>query len=61
MREVAHGGDVDQFLHRVGRRLEEHDLGRPSERGLPLGEVVPVDEVGHDAPARQDGREDLEA
>ena len=59
--QLAHGGDVDELLHGVARRLEEHGRGRLGERLAPLVEVRAVDEDGLDAPPRQDLVEDDEA
>ena len=61
MGEVADGAHVDEFLHRVARRLEEHRRRRLRQRLAPLLEVRPVDEDRLDAPARQDLVEDDEA
>ena len=51
---IGHRGDVDQRLHRIRRRLEEHRLGGHRQRLLPLRKVVAVDEDGLHAPTRQD-------
>ena len=58
VREPADRRDVDEVLHRVGRRLEEHDVGGRGQRVLPLVELVPVDVVGAHAPLGQDLLED---
>jgi hypothetical protein len=48
--QLAHRAHVHDVLHRVGRRLEEHQRGRGGERRRPLGEHLPVDVVGVHAP-----------
>ena len=53
VREIAYRGDVDQRLHRVGRRLEEHCLRGHRQRLFPLRQVVAVDEHGLHTPARR--------
>ena len=53
--------DVDELLHRVAGRLEEHHVGRRRQRLPPLVEVGAVDEVGAHAPPGQDLLEDHEA
>ena len=53
--------DVDQLLHRVARRLEEHRRSRLGQRLAPLVEVRPVDEDRLDPPPGQDLVEDDEA
>ena len=49
--QSAHLGHVHDVLHRVGRRLEEHHIGRGRQRLRPLGVVVRVNVDGLDAPA----------
>ena len=61
VRELGDRPDVDELLHRVARRLEEHRRRRLGQRLAPLVEVGPVDEDGLDAPPRQDLVEDDEA
>lgn len=56
--ELAHRAYVDDVLHRVGRRLEEHHSCRGGEGRLPLLEHVAVDVVGPDAPLGEQLLED---
>ncbi len=45
----------------IGRRLQQHHLGRLAQRLAPLAEVAAVDELGLDAPLRQDLLDDVVA
>ena len=56
--ELAHRAYVDDVLHRVGRRLEEHHGCRGGEGRLALLEHVAVDVVGPDAPLGEQLLED---
>ena len=55
------GGDVDDLQGRVGRALEEEDLGLRPDRRPPGGEIGAVHERGGDAEARQQLGDDVAA
>ena len=60
MGQRAHCLDIDELLHRIRGRFEEHRCRRLLECRLPLGEVGPVDEGGFDSPAGEQLVEDDE-
>ena len=59
--EIAHRLEIDDAQAGIGRRFKQHDLGRLAQRLAPLAEVAAVDELGLDAPLRQDLLDDVVA
>ena len=58
MREIGDRAQIHQLQHRVGRRLQQHELRRSRQRRAPLRKIGAVDELGGDAELRQQGRDD---